>query len=257
MTLNGKWITCDEFCAMYSISKRYLKTLESVDCVKYKKFGRENLYYVSYCQKQHCKDTFFVNCEVMNCCGEFTCELEEVVKCYLCFNTVHSPCHYYKDLRCLSKDGKQIEYVCEVCLPMFYSRLEPLVDALSKNQLSLFRDNNMFIRQYLITGLWSAELVATMTCELKYLIEYDGRDIDKFSPLRSRQYMVNARTHMTVRKYTKENEHQIWVKDRAARKIQKGMERWMWCPYTRDGKMGIMPAKICRDLVNIGFIRAE
>jgi len=42
---------------------------------------------------------------------------------------------------------------------------------------------------------------------------------------------------------------------RAARVIQNKMKTWLWAPFTRDGKMGLMPSKIYRDLFDMGFIR--
>jgi uncharacterized protein len=41
----------------------------------------------------------------------------------------------------------------------------------------------------------------------------------------------------------------------AAQTIQRKMKHWLWSPYTRDGKVGLMPAKIYRDLCDTGFIK--
>lgn len=43
--------------------------------------------------------------------------------------------------------------------------------------------------------------------------------------------------------------------EKAARVIQKRMKHWLWTPYTRDGKVGLMPARIGRELCDSGFIK--
>jgi ankyrin repeat protein len=36
--------------------------------------------------------------------------------------------------------------------------------------------------------------------------------------------------------------------DRAATVIQRAMHDWLWAPYTKDGKIGLMPARMMREI---------
>lgn len=238
------WLTPKETREFFDISVPKLRNLDKLGMIISKDHRVAGKLYYVVLNEDHieCKKTFYVNCiPASSCCKRFKCKIPDLQTCNICMTTAHNPCSPYRTLF-----GR---IVCYKCMDrVVYKRLERLIEEFSRNDLNIHKDQSSFTKDYVLSGMWGPKICTRMTAEIKYLSEFKDININKLNPLRDKRYLMNTRHFKEIDDCFNGKDKWPWTKDKAARVIQRGMHDWLWKPVTRDGKVGLMPMRIAKEI---------
>jgi hypothetical protein len=236
--MKGKWVSEKEAMSYFNIDTATIRRLLLLKLINVKTSGGRTVFWVSDCTDPVCKKDYHINCIPMACCNIKKCAVPYNL-CDTCKKPSHSPCEKLKHVSVYDKN------VCDKCYEKFHERLEKLVADLGFHGVSFIKDRTKFCNEYLLLGIWGNSMTVRLTCQIKYMKAKNLR-----YPLKNYHHEQAEYT----RCYNGINSWP-WMKHRAAATIQRKMMDWLYKPYTKDGKIGLMPSKIHRDLKELGYIK--